>query len=325
MIIHRTLIIVGLMSLSLFCKAQTTIDTVRSSPVTVPGKGLYEHDFLYAGEGGPETMFIIKGGSVVWTYTHPAKGEISDAVMLSNGNILFAHQFGITLIDQQRNVLWNYDVPDGNEVHTAVPIGNNHVLFVQNGKIAKVIVINIKTNKVEKEFEVPVGNPEQVHPQFRHARLTNNGTLILAHMDLHEIVEYNSDGKAIWSLNVPQVWGVTPLKNGNVLVAEERIPQVEEYDQTGKVVWSYSGKELPGFKFGGWQMAYRLDNGNTIINNWTGKGNKTPVQFIEVNKQKKLVWALRSWDQPADLGPSTILQIIDNKNRPENVRFGNIR
>jgi len=197
MIKHRNLITIGLMSLSLFCKAQTTVDTVRSSPVTIPGNGLNEHDFLYAGEGGPETMFIVKGGSVVWTYTHPAKGEISDAVMLSNGNILFAHQFGITLIDQQKNVLWNYDVPDGNEVHTAVPIGTDHVLFVQNGKIAKVIVINIKTNQVEKEFEVPVGNPGKVHPQFRHARLTNNGTLMLAHMDLNKIVEYNSDGKAI--------------------------------------------------------------------------------------------------------------------------------
>ena len=197
MIKHRNLITIGLMYLSLFCKAQTTVDTVRSSPVTIPGNGLNEHDFLYAGEGGPETMFIVKGGSVVWTYTHPAKGEISDAVMLSNGNILFAHQFGITLIDQQKNVLWNYDVPDGNEVHTAVPIGTDHVLFVQNGKIAKVIVINIKTNQVEKEFEVPVGNPGKVHPQFRHARLTNNGTLMLAHMDLNKIVEYNSDGKAI--------------------------------------------------------------------------------------------------------------------------------
>ena len=32
-------------------------------------------------------------------YDDPAgKGEISDVVMLSNGNILFAHQFGLTEI-----------------------------------------------------------------------------------------------------------------------------------------------------------------------------------------------------------------------------------
>jgi len=88
----------------------------------------------------------------------------------------------------------------------------------------------------------------------------------------------------------------------------------------GSIVWTYTHPAK-----GEISDAVMLSNGNTIINNWTGKGNKTPVQFIEVNKQKKLVWALRSWDQPADLGPSTILQIIDNKNRPEDVRFGNIR
>jgi len=38
MIKASILITVGLMSLSLFCKAQTTVDTVRSSPVTITGK-----------------------------------------------------------------------------------------------------------------------------------------------------------------------------------------------------------------------------------------------------------------------------------------------
>src|SRR4051812_6833985 len=68
------------------------------SPVLLPGKGLAEHDFFYAGEAKQERMFIVRGGKVAWSYEHNGRGEISDAVLESNGAILFAHQFGITEI-----------------------------------------------------------------------------------------------------------------------------------------------------------------------------------------------------------------------------------
>lgn len=45
----------------------------------LPGKGLAEHDFFYAGEAKEERMFIVRKGAVAWSYTHPGKGEISDA------------------------------------------------------------------------------------------------------------------------------------------------------------------------------------------------------------------------------------------------------
>jgi hypothetical protein len=35
------------------------------------------------------------------------------------------------------------------------------------------------------------------------------------------------------------------------------------------------------------------------------------VQAIEVTPDKKIVWALRAWTAPADLGPSTTFQIHD--------------
>ncbi len=67
---------------------------------------------------------IVRGGKIAWSYSDPAaKGEISDAVLLSNGNVLFAHQFGITEITPDKKVVWNYDAPAGYEVHTAVSIG----------------------------------------------------------------------------------------------------------------------------------------------------------------------------------------------------------
>ena len=42
------------------------------------------------------------------------------------------------------------------------------------------------------------------------------------------------------------------------------------------------------------------------------------VQFIEVTPEKKIVWALRSWDEPANFGPATTLQLLDEPGVPEN-------
>jgi len=78
-------------------QAQTNTTPKPLAPAVLPGEGLSRFDFFYAGEAKKENMYIVRKGKIDWSYTHPApKGEISDAVMLSNGNILFAHQFGIT-------------------------------------------------------------------------------------------------------------------------------------------------------------------------------------------------------------------------------------
>jgi hypothetical protein len=72
------------------------------------------------------------------------------------------------------------------------------------------------------------------------------------------------------------------------------------------------------------QLATRLPNGNTIINNWfnewSGKVDpaNAPIQAIEVTPDKKVVWALRSWTPPADLGPATSIQLLDVPGAPEN-------
>ena len=69
----------------------------------LPGKGLAQHDFLYAGESKNRRAFIVRKGEVVWTYDDPAgRGEISDAVLLSNGNLLLAHQFAVKLISPEK-------------------------------------------------------------------------------------------------------------------------------------------------------------------------------------------------------------------------------
>ena len=256
-----------------------------AAPAVLPGNGLAQHDFFYAGEQKQQQMFIVKKGKVAWSYlVADSKGEISDAVLLSNGNVLFTHQFGVTLINPDKKVLWNYDAPAGTEIHTAQPIGPRHVLFIQNGDPAILRVVDIAANRTVREFPLPTGNPKSVHGHFRHARLTPAGTMLVAHMDNKKVAEYDSNGKEVWSYAIESPWS-----------------------------------------------ASRLPNGNTLVNNWVNQWSttvdpaNTPVQALEFTPAKKLVWALRSWTDPANLGPATTLQLLDTKSVPENVHFGDIK
>jgi outer membrane protein assembly factor BamB len=308
---------------------QTSPATMPAAPAVVPGKGLAEHDFFYAGEAKDRKMSIVKKGQVVWSYDDPAgKGEISDAILMSNGNVLFAHQFAVEEITADKKVVWKYDAPQGSEIHTAVPIGREHVLFIQNGNPAVLKVVNIVTGETRTQFELPIGNPKSVHGQFRHARLTAAGTVVVAHMDLGKVVEYDSQGKEIWSIPAAGAWGVTPLKNGNFLIVDRG--GVREVNREKQTTWEIGRADLPEYKLSNLQLAWRLADGNTILNNWFNQWNgsvdenNAPVQAIEVTPEKKVVWALRSWKEP-DLGPATTIQILGEGEAIEDATFGDIK
>jgi hypothetical protein len=305
--------------------------TPPMAPPVLPGKGLSQHDFFYAGEQKQQWMFIVRKGRIEWSYINPnGRGEISDAVLLSNGNVVFAHQYGVTVINHDKKVLWNYDAPAGAETHTARPIGKDLVLFIQNGDPAFVRVVNIRTNETVREFRLSVRNPKSVHGQFRAARLTDAGTLLVSHMDGRTVSEIDSNGAEIASFSIDSPWSATRLPNGNTLAVSNR-KVVREFDGKGNTVWELTADDLPGYRISGFQTATRLPNGNTLVNNWFNQWSATldagdqPVQAIEVTPDKKIVWALRSWKDPVNLGPSTIIQLLDERSVPENVHWGDIR
>lgn len=312
--LHFTILRAGPIALIWLCGI-TASAADPSIPAVLPGKGLAQYDFFYAGEAKEEKMFIVRDGRISWNYTHNGKGEISDAVLQPNGNILFAHQYGITEVSADKKVLWNHDAPPNTEIHTAQPYGMNSVWFVQNGNPPKFIVINKSTGAIEKEFVLPVGNPDSIHGQFRHARMTDAGTLLVSHMDMGKAVEYDLTGKELWSVAVPGIWSARQLKNGNILVASNQ-KFVRELNRKGEIVWEWKPGDTPEYKMSNLQLATRLPNGNTLINNWFNQwsGKLDPataeVQAIEVTPGKKVVWALRSWDDPVNLGPATTIQIL---------------
>ncbi len=298
------------------------INSTEETPANLPGKGLAQHPMLYIGENS-NRMSLVKDGKVIWTYSTGKGPEYDDVWMLSNGNILFSRMKYLALITPDKKVLWHYDlkIPEGmdhTEVHTCQPIGLDKVMFVVNGLPPKLMIINIKTGKVEVEHELPYkkpADPRSIHGQFRRARVTAQGTYLVSFLDLNQVVEYDKDFKEIWKYNIPSPWAAMRLKNGNTLITDEKDWLTREVNTKGETIWEFNCKtDLPAeyqFKSAP-QTATRLANGNTIFTS-RGQQGKGP-QLIEVTRDKKVVWVMHDWKT---LGDATAVQILDDPGIPE--------
>jgi hypothetical protein len=236
--------------------------------------------------------------------------------MLSNGNILFTRMQYIAEVTPEKQVVWHYDAPAGTEIHTCQPIGLDKVLFVLNGLPPKLMVVNIRSNKVEVEHELPAPSPTDartVHAQFRRVRYTAQGTYLVPFLEMGQVVEYDKNFKEVWKYVIKSPWAAIRLKNGNTLITDEQDILTREVNPKGETVWELRPEELPeAYRYINTQSATRLANGNTILCSRGGDGQGP--QLVEVTAEKKVVWVLRDW---ANFGPATAVQILDEPGIPE--------
>ena len=297
----------------------------------LPDKGAAQHPFLYAGEWDTrkplQSMFIVRDGKIVWSYSiplHPVPGanqEFDDATLLANGNIIFSRMSGAGEVSPDKKLVWDYPAPPGTEIHSIQSLGKDRVLIMRNGNPAQALIINTANGKTEKEIPIPT-TVTGTHGQFRHIRMTPAGTLLVPHLGEGKVVEYDLEGKALWSVEAKSPWSAVRLKNGNTLIAGDWSGYVREVNPKGETVWEITQKDIPDFKLFNLQTASRLANGNTVICNWCAGNPKSEewagtVQVFEVTPDKKVVWALSSWTDP-DLGPSTSIQLLDEPSVVEN-------
>jgi len=300
----------------------TQVEPGEEQPANLPGKGLAQYPMLYIGENN-NRMSLINNGKVVWTYNTGKGPEYDDVWMLSNGNILFSRMKYVALISPDKKVLWRYDCPPATgmattEVHTCQPIGLDRVMFVINGLPPKLMIVNIKTGKVEVEHELPNKMPpsaNDIHAQFRRVRVTAQGTYLVSYLNMDQVIEYDKDFKEIWKYSIPSPWASIRLKNGNTLINDEKDWLIREVDDKGETKWEFNAKaDIPvEYKLlSAPQTCTRLANGNTIIASRGAKG-KGP-QLIEVTPDKKIVWVLHDWK---NVGDATAVQILNDPGVPE--------
>ncbi len=297
----------------------------------LPGKGVGQHPFLYAGEWDvrkprKQSMFVVRDGKVAWQYSIPLRNaaggvqEFDDATMLSNGNIIFSHMSGAAMISPEKDIVWQCPAPPGTEIHSVQSIGPDRVLVMRNGNPAQAMIFNTTSNTLEKTIPIPT-TVKGTHGQFRHIRMTRANTILVPHMGEGKVVEYDLEGKEVWSVPAKSAWSAIRLKNGNTLIAGDSARYAREVNPKGETVWEFTPDDAPGYRLGNFQTANRLANGNTVICTWIAGIKDTQqwagsVQVLEVTPAKKTVWALSSWDNP-DLGPATSIQLLDEPGSPE--------
>ena len=295
------------------------------SPALLPGNGLAQHPFLYAGEWdtrkAEQSMFLVRDGRIVWSASiplHPSPGvnqEFDDATLLPNGDIIFSRMSGAGEIGPDKRIVWDYPAPPGTEIHSIQTLGRGRVQIMRNGNPAQAMIINTVTGATERVIPIPT-TVAGTHGQFRHIRMTRSGTLLVPHLGEGKVVEYDLNGRALWSVQAKSPWSAVRLNSGNTLIAGDWSGYVREVNPAGETVWEFTQADVPDIRLFNTQTANRLANGNTIITNWCA-GDKnmddwpSTVQVLEVNPGKQVVWALRSWRDPGDLGPASSIQLLD--------------
>ncbi len=300
------------------------------APAVLPGKGLAQHPFLYAGEWDTrkplQSMFLVRDGKVVWHYSIPLRNaaggiqEFDDATLLADGNIIFSCMSGAGEISPDKDIVWQYQAPAGTEIHSIQSIGRDRVLLMRNGTPAQAMIFNTATNKLEKTIPIPT-TVTNSHGQFRHIRMTPAGTILVGHLSEGKVVEYDLDGREVWSCKADHPWSAIRLRNGHTLISGDASKYVREVNPKGEAVWELTQADVPDYTLGNLQTANRLANGHTVICSWIAGNNNTQqwpgtVQVFEVNPAKQVVWALAAWDNP-DLGPATSIQLLDEPGTPE--------
>jgi hypothetical protein len=284
-------------------------------PAGLPGRGMAEHPMLYIGEGYNKILLVDKG-KIAWTYSTGPGWEYDDVWMLSNGNVLFTRMQYIAEVTPNKQVVWRYDAPKGTEIHTCQPIGLDKVMFVLNGLPPRLMVLNIKTNAVEVQHELPapsLTDTKTIHGQFRRVRYTAQGTYLVSFLEMDRVVEYDKNFKEIWTYDIKSPWAALRLKNGNTLITDEKDILTREVNPKKETVWELKPDDLPeAHRFINTQSATRLASGNTIICSRGGDGSGP--QLVEVSPDKKVVWVLKDW---ANFGPATAVQVLDDPGIPE--------
>ena len=105
--------------------------------------------------------------------------------------------------------------------------------------------------------------------------MTKAGTMLVPHLGEGKVVEYDLDGKVLWSVPAKSPWHAVRLKNGNTLIAGDWSRYAREVNPKGETVWEFTQADVPGIKLGNIQTAHRLANGNTVMCCWIAGDNNT--------------------------------------------------
>jgi hypothetical protein len=279
---------------------------------------------LAADDSTHRLAIIAPSGAVEWELPVTA---IHDAWILPNGNILTQQGWQrVVEVNREKKVVWEYDAATSNgnagkrvEVHAFQRLDNGNTMIVESGP-ARIIEVD-RLGRIQHEIPLKVDHPN-AHSDTRLARKLANGHYLVAHEADGYVREYDNRGKVVWDYEVPMfgqskkeghgpeafgnsVFYATRLRNGNTLIGTGNGHSVLEVTPGKEIVWKITQNDLPGITLAWVTRVERLPNGNTLIGNCHA-GPQNP-QFIEVTKDKKVVWTFKDFEHFGNSTPVTFV------------------
>lgn len=247
------------------------------------------HRFLCTDSAGGKVAVVAADGSIEWEYAcrHP-----QDCWALPNGNYLFCHAGGAIEMTPGKVVVWEYKAPEKAEVHACQPLPDGNVMVVECGPSRIVEIGRDGKIAREIKLPMPPANIS-LHDQYRGVRKTADGRYIVCRKGEHRVEVLDGAGRVLRALPVPgDVHEAVELPGGNLLVTCGDGHKVVEYDADGKIVWTLEENDLPGNPLRLMAGLQRLPNGNTIFCNYLGHGHLgEQPHFFEITRDKQVVWS----------------------------------
>ena len=272
-----------------------------------PGRRL-----LMADDSTHRLAILAPDGSFEW---ETAIGAIHDASVLPNGNVLFQQGWTrIVEVTKDKQVVWEYDAAKSNgnagrpvEVHAFQRLADGLTMIVESGP-ARILEVD-RAGHAVMEIKLKVNHPS-THSDTRLARKLATGNYLVAHESDGIVREYDQAGRVVWEYEVPlfgrerkgghgpeafgnSVFSASRLSNGHTLIGGGNGHCVLEVTPQKEIVWKLEQNDLPGITLAWVTRVERLPNGNTRFGNCHA-GPENP-QFIEVTKDKKVVWTFKDF------------------------------
>ncbi len=243
------------------------------------------HAFLVTGK---KTYIVSHKDAIIWRYERSTR----DGWVLPNGQILLVLKHGknygggAVVVDRMGRELFRYEGQQA-EVNTAQALGNGNMLVTEAGPKPCLKEVDFK-GKTEVMIKLQC-QVKEIHMQTRMARKLQNGNYLVPHLLDKEVCEYNPKGEIVRRMKTPHMpFTAIRLENGNTLIGCTLGNSVVEMSPKGKPVWMLTNDDLPGKPLKDVCGVQRLPNGNTVLTNYSAKGDAP--RMIEVTPGKKIVW-----------------------------------
>jgi hypothetical protein len=267
---------------------------------------------LAADDSTHRLAIVAQDGSLEWEMKI---GAIHDASVLPNGNILFQQGWTkIIEVTPDKKTVWEYDAARSNgnegkrvEVHAFQRLDDGLTMIAESG-VGRIIEVD-KAGRMRREVKLKVNNPNP-HSDTRLVRKIANGNYLVAHESDGFVREYDATGKIVWEYEVPlfgkarksghgpeafgnSVFSASRLANGNTHIGAGNGHSVLEVTPQKEIIWKVEQNDLPGITLAWVTRVERLPNGNIRLGNCHA-GPDNP-QFIEITKDRKVVWSFKDW------------------------------